>query len=102
MKPDKGSTFLFTEAVLQVIGDGIRHEKRSRDFQQHRALDGLDMAPQVPVVVAEVAKPSASGPCLEFHWHLLFRSFILRTNLFQQSLERSFERGFHVDLLRDG
>src|SRR5262245_27473973 len=53
------------QSILNVINGGIRHRHRTGDFQERRRLDHLHMAPKMPGVVAEVAKPPSAWPGLD-------------------------------------
>src|ERR1700728_4763897 len=70
-KADARQSVFFGETVLD-IGDGGRgHEERPANFEQRRRFDGLDHAPEVSCVVAQIAEPSSAGPGFEFHRHRL-------------------------------
>src|SRR6185369_8539993 len=66
---DERATLHLLEAVLNVRDDRHRHEERSGDLEQRGPLDRLYVAPEVAVVVAQIAKPAAAGPGLEHHGH---------------------------------
>ena len=82
-----GDAVVFGEAVLEVGDGGHGHEERAGDFEQRGRLDGLDVAPEVAGVVAEVAIPAATGPGFEDHGHGLFGGGVEWTHLFEDGLE---------------
>src|SRR5262249_37384824 len=55
------------EPILHVRDDRRRHEERTGDLEQRRPLDGLDMAPEMAVAVAEIAEPAAAWMGLDDH-----------------------------------
>src|SRR3954471_14808656 len=57
------------QAKLEMGNGGVAHEERAGDLQERRPLDDLDVAPEVALVVAEVAVPAPTGPELERHLH---------------------------------
>src|SRR5438874_2249067 len=59
----------FLQPILQVRNDRIGHEQGTADFEQCRLLDRLHDAPEMTVVVAEIAKPAPAWPRLECHAH---------------------------------
>src|SRR5207302_8555189 len=84
---------LFAEAVLHVISDRIRHEKRSGNFQQRRFLDSLHHAPEMAVAFAEIAERPPSRPGFELHGQgRAFGRFAVWAKLLEQRRERRIKR----------
>ena len=84
---------LVAEPVLHIVGDGIGHEERPGKLKKRGALDGLHIAPEVAVVVAEVAEPASAGPRLDLHLHRgSIGQFAARTELLQKRFEGYVER----------
>src|SRR6267378_1992116 len=87
--------------VVQAI-NRIGHEQGPRNLEQRRPLDGLHHSPEVPVVVAQVAVPSAAWPRLELHRHgFVFSRFVERSELLQQRRKRRLQRRAHADFFCD-
>jgi hypothetical protein len=88
MERDQGATVFFAEAILDIGNERGGSEQRPGDFEERRALDGLDISPKVAVAIAEVAKPAAAGPRFEDHGHgLAFAVLILRAHFFEKGGE---------------
>src|SRR6202030_2945167 len=66
---DDGHAIFFAEAVLDVVGDGIGHHQRAREFEERGPLDGLNVSPEMAIAFAQIAVPAATGPRLEHHGH---------------------------------
>src|SRR6266478_4525148 len=102
MKSDQRSAIYFAQAVLQIRHNRIGHEQGPRNLEQRRPLDGLHHSPEVPVVVAQVAVPSAARPRLELHRHrFVFSRFVERSELLQQRRKRRLQRRTHADFFCD-
>src|SRR5579864_2639930 len=100
MELDERSTVHFAQAVLQIVGDRVRHDERPADLQQCWPLDGLNVSPEMSVVVAKVAVPSASGPGLNLHrQRSAFANFVGGTKLLEQRGKSHIERRSHMDFL---
>src|SRR2546429_432521 len=97
---DDGDAVLLAEAILNVVGDRVGHEKRAGNFQQGRRLDSLHDTPEMAVAVAEVAEPAASGPGFELHGHGgSVGRFVVRPELLEQRLEGPIEGRADADFL---
>src|SRR5436309_1873869 len=64
---DERAAVDFLQAVLHVRHDRRRQEQRTGDLEQRGPLDRLDMPPEMTVVLAEIAEPSAARPRLDRH-----------------------------------
>jgi hypothetical protein len=99
---DQRSAIDFRQPVLQIRDDRHRHEQRSRNLEQRRPLDRLHVSPEVPVVAAEIAVPTATRSCLDHHWHRHpTDSSVVWSHFLEQRLERGVERSLDADLFRE-
>src|SRR5580704_9508892 len=73
---DQRPAVLLAEPVLNVVGDGIRHEQGAGKLQERGPFDRLHMRPEMAVAIAEIAVPAPAGPGLDLHRHLALRGFI--------------------------
>src|SRR6266481_8955348 len=69
VEADQGSAIFRTQAILHIRNSRIGHEQGPGDFEQRRPFDSLHYTPEVAVIAAQVAVPSAARPRLEFHRH---------------------------------
>src|SRR5438552_2262773 len=85
---DQGAAGLFAQAILQIGRNGIGHEEWAGEFEERGTLDGLDVRPEVAVLAAKVAEPTAAGPGFELHrhWALLWH-FVARAELLEEGSE---------------
>src|SRR6185312_12848103 len=78
----------FAQAILHIVGHGIRHEQRTAELQQRGLVDGLHRRPEVAVAVTEVAEPPSARPGLQLHGHTrAVRALVGRPNLLEQRRE---------------
>src|SRR5947208_16784697 len=97
-----GSGPLLGESILYVVDRSIGHGQRAAELQKLGRLDHLNVAPQVPRVVAEISEPPAPWPRLKLHRHrLAVGHFATGPELFEQGLKRNAHRGLDVDFLVD-
>ena len=97
---DQGSAIDFFQPILNVRHHGSRDHEWAGDFEEGRPLDRLDDTPEVTVVVAEVAEPSAARTSFEFHRKCLsIRRFVAGTHLVQNGIKRFGERCSHMNFL---
>src|SRR5262249_49923097 len=94
---DERAALLFAEAVLQVGRDGIGHKERADKFKKRGAFDGLDMRPEVAVFIAEVAVPTATGPCFEYERHRALIAFAERAELFEERFKCVCDGSAHMN-----
>src|SRR6185437_7330643 len=78
----------FAQAILHVVGHGIRHEQRSAELQQRGLVDGLHRGPEVAVAVTKVAEPATARPRLQLHGQgRAIGTLVGRPNLLEQRRE---------------
>src|SRR4029077_18441395 len=72
------------------------------DLDQSRSLDGLDVTPEVSVIVSEIAVPTPSRPGFELHGQRAIIGYLMtRSELLEQRLERRLERRLDPDFFGD-
>ena len=97
---DERAAIDFLQPVLQVGYDGHRHEQRSVNFEQRRALDCLHVPPEMSIVISQIAIPTATRPCLDHHRHRhAADARVVWSHFLEQRLERHVERRLNADLL---
>ena len=102
MKFDQRSAGFLAEAVLHVRDNRVGHEQWPGKFEQRRALDGLHVGPEMPIAVAQVAIPPATGPWLDLHGHgVPFRVGAPGADLLEQRGEGDIQGRAHVHFLRN-
>src|SRR6202166_1250473 len=93
------------QPILHVRDDAGGHEQGPGELEQGRSLDGLYVAPEVAVVVAEVAVPPAAGPRLDLQLQgLALRGLVPRPQLFEKGgegrVQRRLDVGFQGEIER--
>src|ERR1035438_3876557 len=90
------------QPVLHVRDEWIRCKQWTADLNQSGLFDGLHMAPEMPVVIAQVAVPPSARPRLEFHRHgHAVMSLVAWPQLFKKRRESHVQRCVDSDLFLD-
>ena len=102
LEHDQCSTIDFTQPILHVANEREKSEQRASKLQQRGPLDGLDVGPEVPIAVAQVTIPPATGPCFDLHAERFsVRCFVAGPELLEQRGEGYIQRSLYVDFLID-
>ena len=97
---DQGSAIHFTQPILHVGNERKRGEQRTSEFQQRGPLDGLDIGPEMPVAVAQVAVPPSTGPRFDLHVErFAVRRLVAGPQLLEQRGKGCIQRRLDVDFL---
>src|SRR5438552_1936910 len=87
------------QAKLQVGHGGVAHEEWAGDFEQRRPLDHLNVAPEMPLLAAEVAVPASSRTQFQLHVHVgLLRRIETGPKLLEQGIENRLGVGGDFDV----
>src|SRR6476620_3976895 len=102
LEHDQRAAIHFLQSILHVRDRRVRHEQGPVNLEQRRALDALDVTPEMTVVPAEIPEPAATRPRLERHRkRLSVRGFVESAHLGEYRVERVFERRPYEHLVLD-
>src|SRR5580704_10672078 len=99
---DQGSTINFTQPILHVGDYGKRSEQWACEFKQSGPLDGLDIGPEMPIAVAQVAVPPSTRPRFDLHVErFAIRCLVAGSQLLKQRGKGYIQGRLDMDLLID-
>src|SRR3984893_2526719 len=100
VKLDQRSSRLLAQPVLQVRHHRIGHHQWPANLQQRWPFNRLHHAPEVPVVISQIAIPPSARPCFQLHRQLVSFRRVVIFQLLEQRRECYLQRRLHMNFLR--